>query len=139
MVLLICLSSVNCCFKILLRLQFLFSHTEIFTRKTRYVVPPCNKAGISNFHLEFQISMERYSSFSSFSIMLIFFFTRETRHTEPPCNIAGISNSHLQFQELQEFQISLKCYSSFLFYFFLPDKLGIQCHPVTELEFQIPA
>ena len=136
MVLLICPSSVNCCFKTLLRLQFLFSHSEIFTRKTRHIVPPCNKAGISNFHLEFQSSMESYSSFSSFSIRLTF-FTRETRHTEPPCNIAGMSNSHLEFQEFQEFQISLKCYSSFLF--FLPEKLGIQCHPVTKPELQISA
>ena len=138
MVLLICLSSVNCGFKILLGLQFLFNHSEIFTRKTRHIVSPCNKAGISIFHLEFQISLERHSSFSSFSIMLIF-FTRETRHTEPPCNIAGISNSHLEFQEFQEFQVSLKCYSSFLFIFFLLEKLDIQCHAVTKLEFQISA
>ena len=55
---------------------------------------PCNKAGISNFHLEFQISLKRYSSFSSYPVIMIFF---------------------------------------------LPEKLDIQCHPVTKPEFQISA
>ena len=86
MVLLICPSSVvvvrrpsvNFCFKSLLLLQFLFDHSEFFTGETRHIVPPCNKAGISNFCLElqklqkFQISWKRYSSFSSYSIILKF-------------------------------------------------------------------
>ena len=46
--------SVNFCFKSLLLLQFLFENSEFFTRETRHIVPPCNKAGISNFCLEFQ-------------------------------------------------------------------------------------
>ena len=61
MVLLICPSSVvvrhpsvNFCFKSLLLLQFLFDHSEFFTGETRHMGPPCNKAGISNFCLEFQ-------------------------------------------------------------------------------------
>ena len=70
--------SVNFCFKSLLHLQFLFDHSEFFTGETRHIVPPCNKAGISNFCLElqklqkFQISWKRYSSFSSYSIILKF-------------------------------------------------------------------
>ena len=46
--------SVNFCFKSLLLLQFLFDNSEFFTGETRHIVPPCNKAGISNFYLEFQ-------------------------------------------------------------------------------------
>ena len=46
--------SVNFCFKSLLLLQFLFDHSEFFTGETRHIVPPCNKAGISNFCLELQ-------------------------------------------------------------------------------------
>ena len=84
MVLLICPSSVvrrpsvNFCFKSLLLLQFLFDHSEFFTGETSHIVPPYNKAGISNFCLEFQklqkfqISSKRYSSFSSYSIILKF-------------------------------------------------------------------
>ena len=70
--------SVNFCFKSLLLLQFLFNHSEFFTAETSHIVPPCNKAGISNFCLEFQklqkfqISWKRYSSFSSYSIILKF-------------------------------------------------------------------
>ena len=63
----------------LLRLQFLFDHSEIFTGETRHIVPPYNKAGISNFFcLEFQklqklqIFSKRYSSFSSYSVILKF-------------------------------------------------------------------
>ena len=51
--------------KTLLFLQFLFDHSEIYTGETRHIVeiytgetrhivPPYNKAGISNFCLEFQ-------------------------------------------------------------------------------------
>ena len=70
--------SVNFCFKSLLLLQFLFDHSEFFTGETRHIVPPCNKAGISNFCLEFQklqkfqISWKRYSSYSSYSKILNF-------------------------------------------------------------------
>ena len=70
--------SVNFCFKSLLLLQFLFDNSEFFTVETRHIVPPCNKAGISNFCLElqklqkFQISWKRYSSYSSHSIILKF-------------------------------------------------------------------
>ena len=38
----------------LLLLQFLFDNSEFFTGETRHIVLPCNKAGISNFCLEFQ-------------------------------------------------------------------------------------
>ena len=48
----------------------------------------------------------RYSSFSSYTIILIFFKTRETGRIVVPCNKAGIP---LFFK----FQISLKCYPSF--------------------------
>ena len=61
----------------LLHLQFLFAHSEIFTGETRHIVPPYSKAGISNFFcLEFQklqklqIFSKRYSSFSSYSIIV---------------------------------------------------------------------
>ena len=70
--------SVNFCFKSLLLLQFLFDNSEFFTGETRHIVPPCNKAGISNFCLEFQklqkfqISWKRYSSYSSYSKILNF-------------------------------------------------------------------
>ena len=40
--------------KTVLLLQFLFDHSEIYTEETRHIVPPYNKAGISNFGLEFQ-------------------------------------------------------------------------------------
>ena len=66
-------------FKMLLLLQFLFDPSEIFTGETRHIVPPYNIAGISNFFcLEFQklqklqIFSKRYSSFSSYSIILKF-------------------------------------------------------------------
>ena len=38
-------------FKMLLLLQFLFNHSEIFTGETRHIVPPYNKGRISNFCL----------------------------------------------------------------------------------------
>ena len=68
--------------KTLLLLQFLFDHSEIYTGETNHIVPPYNKAGISNFCLEIpeipeilqklQISWKRYFSFSSYSIILKF-------------------------------------------------------------------
>ena len=81
----------------------------------RHIVSPCNKAGISKFHLEFwkfqelQIYLKSYSSFSSFSVILNF-FAWETCYIVTPCNIAGISDFRL------EFHISLKRYSSFSSY-----------------------
>ena len=109
MVLLICPSSVNFCFKSLLLLQFLFDNSEFFTGETRHIVPPCNKAGISNFCLEFQKFVE-IPDFLKTLLLLQFlfenseFFTGETRHIVPPCNKAGISNFYLEFQKLQKFQ-----------------------------------
>ena len=69
-------------FKTLLLLQFLFNHCEIFTGKTRHIVPPYNKGRISNFCLEFQ-KLQKYCRnyrflqnatppFSSYSIILKF-------------------------------------------------------------------
>ena len=63
----------------LLLFQFLFDHSENFTGKTRHIVPPYNKAGISIFFLlriseiaEITDFSKRYSSFSSYSIILKF-------------------------------------------------------------------
>ena len=50
--------SLNFCFKSVLLLQFLFNYFDFFTGETRHVVSPCNKAGISNFRLEFQAFQE---------------------------------------------------------------------------------
>ena len=123
--------------KTLLLLQFLFDHSEFFTGETRHIVPPCNKAGISNFCLEFQ-KLQKYCRNYRFlpTLLLLQFlfnhseiFTGETRHIVSPCNKARISNFCLEFQKLQKFQISLKCYSSFSSYLiilkFLLEKLGI--------------
>ena len=51
--------------KTLLLLQFLFDHSEIYTGETRHIVPPYNKAGISNFCLEFQ-KLQKYCRSSRF-------------------------------------------------------------------------
>ena len=63
----------------LLLLQFLFNHSEIFTGETRHIVPPYNKGRNFKFLLiipeiaeilqKLQISSKRYSSFSSYSII----------------------------------------------------------------------
>ena len=75
--------SVNFCFKSLLLLQFLFDNSESFTGETRHIVPPCNKAGISNFCLEFQklqkfqiaeIPVKTALLISSYSIILKFYW-----------------------------------------------------------------
>ena len=82
----------------LLLLQFLFDHSEIFTGETRHIVPPYNKAGISNFCLEFQklqkfqISSKRYFSLSSYSIILKFLLEKLGISIVPAYNKAGISN-----------------------------------------------
>ena len=95
----------------LLLLQFLFDHSEIYTGETRHIVPPYNKAGISNFCLEFQ-KLQKYCSNArflenatppsvSYSIILKF-YTGETRHIVPPYNKAGISNFCSEFQKIAE-------------------------------------
>ena len=75
--------SVNFCFKSLLLLQFLFDNSEFFTGETRHIVPPCNKAGISNFCLEFQklqkfqiaeIPVKTALLINSYSIILKFYW-----------------------------------------------------------------
>ena len=89
-----------------------FDHSEIFTGETRHIVPPYNKAGISNFCLEFQ-KLQKYSRNARFldnatsPLVLIRcilkFCTGETRYIVPPYNKAGISNFCLEFQKLQKF------------------------------------
>ena len=63
----------------LLLLQFLFDHSEIFTGETRHILLPYNKAGISNYFLlriseiaEITAFSKCYSSFSSHAIILKF-------------------------------------------------------------------
>ena len=102
----------------------------------RHIMPLCNKAGIPGFD-EFQISLKHYSSLNSYWIILNF-FARETRHIEPP-DKTRILTFCLEFMKFDRFQISLKWYSSFSSYWiimnFLPEKLGIECHPVTKPKF----
>ena len=86
--------SVNFCFKSLLLLQFLFDNSEFFTGETRHIVPPCNKAGISNFCLEF-LKLQKFQwkrHFSSVLIRSFWNFTGETRYIVWPYNKARISN-----------------------------------------------
>ena len=70
----------------LLLLQFLFDHSEIFTGETRHIVPPYNKAGISNFFcLEFQKLQKLQLFFKTLLFLQFLFnhseiFTGETRH-----------------------------------------------------------
>ena len=80
--------------KTLLLLQFLFDHSEFFTGETRHIMPPCNKAGISNFCLEFQ-KLQKFQwkrHFSSVLIRSFWNFTGETRYIVWPYNKARISN-----------------------------------------------
>ena len=83
--------SVNFHFKSLLLFQFLFDHSEFFTRETKHIMPPCNKAKISNFKFPVRIS-----DFFETLLPLQFlfdhseFFTRETRHIVPSCNKSRI-------------------------------------------------
>ena len=97
--------------KTLLLLQFLFDHSEIYTGETRHIVPPYNKAGISNFCLEFQ-KLQKFAEMPDFlkTLLLLQFlfdhseiYTGETRHIVPPYNKAGISNFCLEFQKLQKY------------------------------------
>ena len=82
----------------LLLLQFLFDHSEIFTGETRHIVPPYNKAGISNFFcLEFQKFAEITDFFKTLLLLQFLFnhseiFTGKTRHIVPPYNKGRISN-----------------------------------------------
>ena len=58
----------------LLLLQFLFDHSEIFTGETRHIVQPYNKAGISIFFcLEFQ-KLQKLQLFVKMLLFLQFLF-----------------------------------------------------------------
>ena len=82
----------------LLLLQFLFDHSEIFTGETRHIVPPYKKAGISNFFLHRISENAEITDFFKTLLLLQFlfnhseFFTGETRHIVPPYNKGRISN-----------------------------------------------
>ena len=123
--------------KTLLLLQFLFDHSEIYNGESRHIVPPYNKARISNFCLEFQ-KLQKYcrnARFLKTLLLLQFLFdhseilTGETRYIMSPYNKARISNFCLECQKLQKFEISSKHYSSFSSYSiilkFLLEKLDI--------------
>ena len=93
--------------KALLLLQFLFDHSEFYTGETRHIVPPCNKAGISNFCLEFQEIAEILNFFKTLLLLQFLFdhseiFTGETRYIVPCYNKARISYFCLEFQKLQK-------------------------------------
>ena len=123
----------------LLLLQFLFDHSEIFTGETRHIVPPYNIAGISkNFLLRISEIAEITDFFKTLLLLQFLFnhseiFTGETRHIVPPYNKGRISNFCLQFQKLQKYcrnyRFPSKRYSSFSSYSiilkFLLEKLGI--------------
>ena len=120
--------------KALLLLQFLFDHSEIFTGESRHLVPPYNKAGISNFLLRIPEIAEIRDFFKTLLLLEFLFdhseiFTGETRHIVPAYKKAGISNFCLEFQKLQKFEISSKRYFSLSSYSiilnFLLEKLGI--------------
>ena len=74
----------------LLLLLFLFDHSEIFTGETRHIVPPYNKAGISNFFLLRISEIAEITDFFKMLLLLQFLFnhseifTGETRHIVPP-------------------------------------------------------
>ena len=100
----------------LLLLQFLFDHSEIFTGETRHIVPPYNKAGISNFFL---LRISEIAEITAFFKTLLFlqflfnhseFFTGETRHIVPPYNKGKFC---LKFQVFQELGFAQNCCSSF--------------------------
>ena len=97
--------------KTLLLLQFLFDHSEIYTGETRHIVPPYNKARISNFCLEFQ-KLQKIAEMPDFlkTLLLLQFlfdhseiFTGETRYIVSPYNKVTISNFCLEFQKLQKY------------------------------------
>ena len=94
--------------KTLLLLQFLFDHSEIYTGETRHIVPPYNKAGISNFCLEFQNIAEMPDFLKTLLLLQFLFdhseiFTGETRYIVSRYNKARISNFCLEFQKLQKY------------------------------------
>ena len=82
----------------LLLLQFLFDHSEIFTGETRHIVPPYNKAGSSIFFLLRISEIAEIADFFKTLLLLQFLFnhseifTGETRHIVPPYNKGRISN-----------------------------------------------
>ena len=97
--------------KTLLLLQFLFDHSENYTGETRHIVPPYNKARISNFCLEFQ-KLQKIAEMPDFlkTLLLLHFlfdhseiFTGETRYIVSPYNKVTISNFCLEFQKLQKY------------------------------------
>ena len=56
--------------KMLLNLEFLFDHSEVFTKQTRHRELPCSNGGISQLH-KFWIPLKCYSSLNSYKIILI--------------------------------------------------------------------
>ena len=78
--------------KTLLLLQFIFDHSEIYTGETRHIVPPYNKAGISNFAWNSRNcrNIAEMPDFLKTLLLLQFLFdhseiyTGETRHIVPP-------------------------------------------------------
>ena len=83
--------SVNFCFKSLLLLQFIFNHSEFFTGETVHIVPPCNKAGILTFCLEFQKFKEDYLVLFLMCTMLFNYIIPNIRFV----NISSHFNVHL--------------------------------------------
>ena len=83
--------SVNFCFKSLLLLQFIFNHSEFFTGETIHIVPPCNKAGILTFCLEFQKFKEDYLVLFLMCTMLFNYIIPNIRFV----NISSHFNVHL--------------------------------------------
>ena len=85
----------------LLLLQFLFDHSEIFTGETRHIVLPYNKAGISNFFLLRISEIAEITDFFKTLLLLQFLFnhyeifTGKTRHIVLPYNKGRMSHFYL--------------------------------------------
>ena len=81
-----------------LLLQFLFDHSETFTGETRHIVPPYNKAGISNFFLLRISEIAEITDFFKTLLLLQFLFnhseifTGKTRHIVLPYNKGRMSH-----------------------------------------------
>ena len=78
------------------------------TRETRHIVPPCNKARISKFHVEFHNIFETLLLYQ-FLLNYSEIFTREMGHIVLPCGVVGISKFCVEFLKFPTVQISLKC------------------------------
>ena len=82
----------------LLLLQFLFDHSEIFTGETRHIVPPYNKAGISIFFLLRISEIAEITDFFKTLLLLQFLFnhseifTGKTRQIVLPYNKGRMSH-----------------------------------------------